>query len=92
MLKAVAYRKEQTQKPPLLLTGRSRFREADRVPIALNPEDLNRVIRCPPCDLPMDVHPYYGPGNIVIDSCHRCHVVWLDHGELALVESAPGRR
>ncbi len=71
---------------------RSRFREPDQVPIPLNPDDLNRVIRCPLCDLPMAVHPYYGPGNIVIDSCHRCHVVWLDHGELALVESAPGRR
>ncbi|MDZ7619476.1 MAG: zf-TFIIB domain-containing protein [Patescibacteria group bacterium] len=71
---------------------RARFQQPDRAAVPLNPDDLERVIDCPLCGLPMNVHPYYGPGNIVIDSCHRCHVVWLDHGELALIESAPGRR
>jgi Zn-finger nucleic acid-binding protein len=71
---------------------RSRFSEADRAPTPLNPEDLQRKIRCSLCQLPMDVHPYYGPGNVVIDSCHRCHIVWLDHCEIAAIESAPGRR
>lgn len=36
----------------------------------------------------MDVHPYYGPGNIVIDTCVECGLVWLDHGELTRVEQA----
>ena len=39
----------------------------------------------------MDVHPYYGPGNIVIDTCSRCDVIWLDFGELKQVTDAPGR-
>ncbi len=36
----------------------------------------------------MDVHPYYGPGNIVIDTCADCGLMWLDHGELTRVEQA----
>ena len=39
----------------------------------------------------MDTHPYYGPGNVVIDSCARCAVVWLDYHELAMIRDAPGR-
>jgi Zn-finger nucleic acid-binding protein len=39
----------------------------------------------------MDVHPYYGPGNIVIDSCSACDLIWLDHGELQQITDAPGR-
>lgn len=73
-----------------------RRRRADRtgpgnVPQPLDPSDLERNIDCPLCGGPMEVHPYYGPGNAVIDSCARCHVVWLDYGELAAIASAPGR-
>ena len=39
----------------------------------------------------MDVHPYYGPGNVVIDSCRRCDVIWLDFGELEQITRAGGR-
>ena len=59
---------------------------------ALNPEELERDVRCPACSQPMDTHPYYGPGNAVVDSCPRCFLVWLDHGELGMIEKAPGRR
>ena len=38
----------------------------------------------------MEVHPYYGPGNIIIDSCQECQYVWLDHGELRTVERSEG--
>lgn len=61
-------------------------------PIPLNPDELNRKISCPSCEMEMDVHPYYGPGAIVIDSCGRCKIVWFDHGEIAAIERAPGRR
>jgi Zn-finger nucleic acid-binding protein len=57
----------------------------------INPAELKRSIACPNCRQPMDTHPYYGPGNIVIDNCTRCHVVWLDSGELRRVVDAPGR-
>ena len=33
---------------------------------------------------------YYGPGNIMMDSCAACDVVWLDYGELRQVIDAPG--
>ena len=39
----------------------------------------------------MSTHPYYGPGNIVIDSCEGCDAVWLDFGELTQITDAPGR-
>ncbi len=61
-------------------------------PKPLDPEELQRKINCPVCHKRMDVHPYYGPGNVVIDSCIRCHLVWLDHGEIAAIERAPRAR
>ncbi len=39
----------------------------------------------------MDVHPYYGPSTIVIDTCHTCDALWLDYGELGRVINAPGK-
>jgi Zn-finger nucleic acid-binding protein len=40
----------------------------------------------------MEVHPYYGPGNVVVDSCCHCGLVWLDAGEISMIETAPGAR
>jgi hypothetical protein len=39
----------------------------------------------------MDVHPYFGPGNVIIDTCGKCDLVWLDFGELKQIEEAPGQ-
>ncbi|MCP4170166.1 MAG: hypothetical protein GY758_05250 [Fuerstiella sp.] len=58
----------------------------------LNPGEYDRKISCPNCRAQMEVHPYYGPGNIVMDSCPQCQYVWLDHGELCTVEQAEGGR
>jgi Zn-finger nucleic acid-binding protein len=60
-------------------------------PPPLDPRELQRSIICPRCKAPMDVHPYYGPGNIVIDTCSGCDAIWLDFGELKQVADAPGR-
>jgi Zn-finger nucleic acid-binding protein len=65
-----------------------------RAPVAVRPingAELERRIACPRCGQAMDTHPYYGPGNIVIDNCPHCHVVWLDAGELRQAVNAPGR-
>jgi Zn-finger nucleic acid-binding protein len=59
-------------------------------PVPLDRRELDRHLACPVCHQPMDVHPYYGPGNIVIDTCGTCNVVWLDYGELKRVADAPG--
>jgi Zn-finger nucleic acid-binding protein len=58
----------------------------------LNPDEYDRKIRCPNCRSQMKVHLYYGPGNIVMDSCPGCQYVWLDHEELRTVEQAEGGR
>lgn len=60
-------------------------------PIRLDARELDRHLTCPSCREPMDVHPYYGPGNIVIDTCRGCDLIWLDHGELKQISDAPGR-
>lgn len=39
----------------------------------------------------MNTHPYYGPGNVVIDTCSHCEVIWLDRAELGTTTGAPGR-
>jgi Zn-finger nucleic acid-binding protein len=70
---------------------RSRESGPPSVPIPLDRRDLTRHLACPSCHETMDVHPYYGPGNVVIDTCDRCNVVWLDFGELKQIADAPGR-
>lgn len=69
---------------------RARAQGAGIIPQPLDGRELQRHLNCPSCRLRMDVHPYYGPGNIVIDSCSRCNLVWLDHGELKQISDAPG--
>jgi phage FluMu protein Com len=60
-------------------------------PEPLRREELDRRVKCPNCGRVMETHPYYGPGNVVIDTCGDCQIIWLDHGELREVINAPGR-
>ncbi len=76
----------------IVMARRSKYVDQDADPIPLNPEDLKRKVPCPMCGNLMDAHPYYGPGAVVVDSCGRCRMVWLDHGEIAAIERAPGHR
>jgi Zn-finger nucleic acid-binding protein len=39
----------------------------------------------------MNTSPYSGPGNIVVDTCVHCGLMWLDCGELTVMANAPGR-
>jgi len=57
----------------------------------IDPKEYDRSFNCPTCSRRMETHPYYGPGNVVIDSCSQCACVWLDHGELFTLERAAGR-
>jgi Zn-finger nucleic acid-binding protein len=59
-------------------------------PAPLDPVELQRVVKCPSCGTRMSTHPYYGPGNVIIDSCDTCNLVWLDVGELKQIADAPG--
>ena len=59
--------------------------------VPLNRSELDRAIRCPVCKARMVTHPYYGPGNVVMDSCAACDLAWLDFGELKQIVDAPGK-
>jgi Zn-finger nucleic acid-binding protein len=52
-------------------------------------DDLRRKINCPQCHRPMEAHIYGGPGNVIIDSCEECCIIWLDRGELMRIAHAP---
>jgi Zn-finger nucleic acid-binding protein len=62
---------------------RARNRRPRQDPRPIDPAERDRLLLCPVCKAPMEVHPYYGPGNVLLDSCHVCNLVWLDHGEIA---------
>jgi Zn-finger nucleic acid-binding protein len=59
--------------------------------IPLERSELDRKVVCPACAATMITHPYYGPGNVVIDSCTTCDLILLDFGELKQIVAAPGR-
>ena len=74
------------------LTARRRAAERPSViPAPADREELKRRLTCPRCAAPMITDWYYGPGNIVIDTCPACDVIWLDAGELQRAIDAPGR-
>jgi Zn-finger nucleic acid-binding protein len=54
-------------------------------------KELQRQLVCPQCANPMSVHPYAGPGNIVIDNCPICRLNWLDYKELQRIITSPER-
>ncbi|MGC9347898.1 MAG: zf-TFIIB domain-containing protein [Anaerolineae bacterium] len=85
-----------------LLLNRSVFRDAlesrraaattpPARPRPLDRTELHREIDCPQCERTMTTLPYLGPGNIVIDTCAHCDLIWLDYGEFQEAENAPGR-
>lgn len=66
---------------------------ASNRPTAPQPLDrgaLERGRSCPLCHRRMVTPPYYGPGNVVIDNCEACDVIWLDFGEMRQIVETPG--
>lgn len=76
--------------PHIVKYLRARVSGPTQPPRPLNPEDGKRRTKCPGCNQVMDTHPYYGPGNVMIDLCTRCQLIWLDRGELGKIITAPG--
>ena len=50
-----------------------------------NKTEFSRTVSCPACQQVMTVYPYGGPGNIIIQGCEPCQLIWLDFGELSKV-------
>ena len=69
----------------ILLHRRARLGDQPSVPRSLDTAELGRRVGCPKCKKLMDAHPYGGGGNVVIDTCCRCHLVWLDAGEMETI-------
>jgi Zn-finger nucleic acid-binding protein len=61
-------------------------------PSVYDPDELRRIIHCPHCHRRMEAHLYAGPGNVVIDSCEECAMIWLDRGEARRIASAADHR
>jgi Zn-finger nucleic acid-binding protein len=77
-LKVVRYLRAESSGPPV-------------EPPPMNPRELERQVACPECGQSMSTHPYGGPGNIVVDNCAHCSIIWLDHDEFERIIRAPGR-
>lgn len=73
-----------------LYARRAAATEPPAPPIPLDRSELQRRVQCPRCGHRMDTHPYLGPGNIVIDTCNTCNLIWLDGSELQRAVNAPG--
>lgn len=58
-------------------------------PAAGDRDELRRRINCPQCHRPMDAHFYAGGGNVVIDSCEECSLIWMDRGALMRIAHTP---
>jgi len=72
-------------------TRRARATTPPDPPTRHHEEELHRRVNCPKCSRRMENHLYLGPGNIVIDTCGDCNLIWLDYGELEKVINAPGK-
>jgi Zn-finger nucleic acid-binding protein len=73
---------------PVIASIRS-HRDAPAAFLAPRPEgDAARGLDCPNCGAAMDAHPYGGGGNVNVDSCEACGILWLDGGELRKIASA----
>ena len=59
-------------------------------PVPPDAAEMHRRVICPQCGAGMIADRYYGPGNIIMDSCAGCDLLWLDYGELKQVIDAPG--
>ncbi len=71
---------------------RSSYAGPEDKPVLANFSELDVRGMCPACFGKMEAHHYCGPGNIVLDTCMKCKLAWLDHGEISKIIRAPGRR
>jgi Zn-finger nucleic acid-binding protein len=60
-------------------------------PVPYDNKQLQRKINCPVCQRVMETYPYAGPGNVVVDGCGFCDLLWLDVNELPRIVHAPGK-
>lgn len=67
---------------------RAAQRVKDPFPKPIRDEDRERRLLCPSCHRAMDNHAYMGPGAVLVDTCGDCCLIWLDQGEMTIIEQA----
>jgi Zn-finger nucleic acid-binding protein len=75
--------------PSLIGALRAASDKAAAVQTPPDQSDLKRTLQCPQCHRRMDTHFYAGPGNVIVDSCSDCFLIWLDRGEPSRIAHAP---
>jgi Zn-finger nucleic acid-binding protein len=60
-------------------------------PVPLERRQLQRTLSCPRCTGRFETYAHSGPGNVVIDNCTKCDMIWLDFGEMRQIVDAPGK-
>ena len=60
-------------------------------PVPLERKQLQRRVTCPRCAGNFETYAHSGPGNVVIDNCIKCDMIWLDFGEMRQIVDAPGK-
>jgi Zn-finger nucleic acid-binding protein len=77
--------------PVIVRRIRAQAKGAPAPPRKLDPDELGRRLVCSNCGQAMHTHPYAGPGNVVVDVCTHCELIFLDNGELSAIRDAPGK-
>ena len=77
-LMVIEYLRARSQQPPI-------------PPPPVDLTELKRQINCTNCGRQMSTHLYGGPGNLVVDNCKHCALLWLDNNEFSRIIRAPGR-
>jgi Zn-finger nucleic acid-binding protein len=65
---------------------RARHSPDGMVKTPIDPKELARRRPCPQCHKKMEAHPYFGGGTAVVDTCEPCKLIWLDAGDLSIIE------
>jgi Zn-finger nucleic acid-binding protein len=70
----------------LVAKRRCQHAPGDQATEPFDPAELDYYVNCPNCNQRMDTHPYFGGGNVVVDTCEPCGLIWLDMDKLAVIE------
>jgi Zn-finger nucleic acid-binding protein len=76
---------QQSKMLPILRQAQSIGPVHEKPPSSPTKTERTRTMVCPSCQKLMAVYPYGGPGNIIIQGCEQCQLIWLDFGELARI-------
>lgn len=68
-----------------IASRRSRAKGSINQAEMFDPLELKRQLKCPNCHGQMENYPYAGGGNVVVDSCGPCALIWLDANELKVI-------